>query len=325
MVIPYMHRSAWARHKKVDWFWFIVVSSLMFVKALQWFTQYYVFWGLEAVELNRGEARKQLPRGKKRHLHAVVFGGLAHQTAMSADVVVSCLRGAFLSMFVERHVHRMVGAQRRGSFGWGGHNLALSQAQSLETQRRRVGESCTLVLVVDALSSDLSPGTEFRQRIDCASERGVPAIVVTEDQHYDGLKRRLQAECGDRLATRQLRVENMGKGAKRLADKITRVVDAELERAGVNETRGAGGAREVRAKTATVRDRGLSVTEKRDIERKVGVRGGLAAALRNKDPHFTFRLAVTCAIMWGMAYQTINGGKFATYEDSASVDTSCQW
>lgn len=246
------------------------------------------------------KARLQLPQGKKRHVHVVAFEGMSHDMTQAAEILVTCLRGSFLSMFVERNAHKMA-------------------AQSDEASvLRRIDESCAVVLVVGA-GCNFSPGTAARQRIGCALERGVPVTVVTADEEHDTIDNALQSTFAQHMQ-QQLQLETLGSGVKPVADQITKVVDQQLERAEAKA--GKGHAQLAQTHTADRRGRGLTLSEQRAVERKVEVRGGLAAVMRLGDPHITFKLCTACTMMLGMAYQTLNGGKFASYDGSGDT-TGC--
>ena len=82
-------------------------------------------------------------------------------------------------------------------------------------------------------------------------------------------------------------VDSLRKGAKPVADQVTAVVDKALERAEAEAEEkkggsGRGSGRVARTHTVTSRERGLTLSEQRAVERKVEVRGGLAAVMSNR-------------------------------------------
>ena len=95
---------------------------------------------------------------------------------------------------------------------------------------------------------------------------------------------------------------------RQVSERIIKLVDRDMQRHEILET----GDEALRDRYRT---RGLSVTEAREVERKVGVRGGLVGALQQKDPHFTFRLGFTVLMVGGMLYTSYQSGKFEGVED----------
>ena len=216
------------------------------------------------------KARLQLPKGKKRHVHVAVFEGLSHNVTQAAGVLVTCLRSNFLSMFVERHVHQKAEA-----------------GTGREVLLQRTGESCATLLFVDKAGLDVSEGTALRQRIDCALTASVPISVVATDEHYRAVHTVLQSVYELQMRQQLLRVDSLRKGAKPVADQVTAVVDKALERAEAEAEEkkggsGRGSGRVARTHTVTSRERGLTLSEQRAVERKVEVRGGLAAVMSNR-------------------------------------------
>ena len=77
-------------------------------------------------------------------------------------------------------------------------------------------------------------------------------------------------------------------GLSLAADRIVKCVDTYIEQAllaGVD---------------THLRRRGMSVAEERKVERGVGVRGGLMAIVRHKDPYFIFRCFTALYIVSAM-------------------------
>ena len=71
------------------------------------------------------------------------------------------------------------------------------------------------------------------------------------------------------------------------------------------------------------RQRTLSVAEERNVERGVGIRGGLMAMVRHKDPHFSFRLVVATTTVAGMVFTQIQSGKLAgAFETNGGASTN---
>ena len=52
--------------------------------------------------------------------------------------------------------------------------------------------------------------------------------------------------------------------------------------------------------------RKLSMADRRDIERAMGARGGLMAAMKHQDPFWTFRLATSIYLVFGMLWMNMN-------------------
>ena len=55
--------------------------------------------------------------------------------------------------------------------------------------------------------------------------------------------------------------------------------------------------------------RKLSVAVERNVERGVGIRGGLMAMVRHKDPHFSFRLVTVTTTIATMVFTQMTSGK----------------
>ena len=242
------------------------------------------------------KARQQLPKGKAHHVHFLVSSGLAHDTVSSANVVERLMRNAFLRLVVERKV-KQAGArqQSRSRDAAAMQSLALAQ----ELQRRRIRESCTMVLFVD--SSFEARSNPAADRMHCALKEGIPVFVVTE-KAYVGQVRRELSSIFDKGLPHGMHLVDLGDslgGVSRTTDQIIECVDGIVEAVDRPQV------------DRPARARGLTVVDKRKIERQVGVRGGMMALLQpleRKDPHFKFRLVATLWILYGMQKLAILGG-----------------
>ena len=96
-------------------------------------------------------------------------------------------------------------------------------------------------------------------------------------------------------------------GLSSVADAIVRHVDKVVERAQNPADIGR-------------RQRALSVTVERKVERGVGIRGGLMAVVRHKDPHLSFRFMVAVTTICAMVYtQTQSGRLIGAFSENAET------
>ena len=251
-----------------------------------------------------------LPLGKRFHVHAAVCDGIANQTTNAAAVAVQLMRAAFLSVQVDRNVKQAPArarGQSKGQEASRSKNSAKAQADALKQEmlRRRVGECCVVAIFTDA---QFEPGASAAgDRMHSALHSEDRVFIVTEAAYYSAVKRKLQAHFHDGLP-RNLRVLSLGgsaAGLSRAADTIIRHTDRCIAK-----MQGALNDHGTRRK--------LSVVEERKVERGVGVRGGLMAVIRHKDPYFTFRLAVALGTISGMAYTQFASGKLSGAFDGAT-------
>ena len=174
-------------------------------------------------------------------------------------------------------------------------------------QRRRIGECCVVAIFTDARFEPSANAAGDRMQVALRARN--PVCIITEAAYYAAVKRKLQVHFRDGLPP-NLHVLSLGGSAAGLS----LVADTIIKRADRCIATMQGPTDSTRAQ------RKLSVIEERKVERGVGVRGGLMAVIRHKDPHFSFRLAVALATISGMVYTQLISGKLIGAFDATSAN-----
>ena len=140
------------------------------------------------------KARRQLPRGKRYHVHAAICKGIANQTTNAAAITVQLLRGAFLSVLVDRSVKQAAVTQaatgqssKRQKSSAKDSTAAQAEALKQEMERRRIRECCVVAIFTDMM---FEPGSGAAgERMRAALHEGTPTFVVVEAAYCDTVKR----------------------------------------------------------------------------------------------------------------------------------------